>query len=77
MGHMTARLLAMRLAAEGTSVNVAKIVEEHPSLLLQQTFTLDHEVRCIYRAGAGMQQYAGRLCDALDSSHTMHVWQHI
>ena len=45
MGQLTARLMTMRLAAESTSVNVAKIVEDHPSLLLQQTFSLDQQVR--------------------------------
>ena len=75
MGHMTARLLAMRLAAEGTSVNVAKIVEEHPSLLLQQTFTLDQEVRCVSSQDAGLSQDGRGLCSAFDSSHTMHVWR--
>ncbi len=44
MGQLTARLMTMRLAAENTSVNVAKIVEDHPSLLLQQTFCLDQQV---------------------------------
>ena len=44
MGQLTARLMTMRLAAENTSVNVAKIVEDHPSLLLQQTFSLDQQV---------------------------------
>ncbi|DBA70314.1 TPA: hypothetical protein ACH3X2_011737 [Trebouxia sp. C0005] len=43
MGQLTARLMTMRLAAENTSVNVAKIVEDHPSLLLQQTFSLDQQ----------------------------------
>ncbi len=45
MGQLTARLMTMRLAAENTSVNVAKIVEDHPSLLLQQSFSLDQQVR--------------------------------
>ena len=45
MGQLTARLMTMRLAAENTRVNVAKIVEDHPSLLLQQTFSLDQQVR--------------------------------
>ena len=44
MGQLTARLMTMRLAAENTSVNMAKIVEDHPSLLLQQTFSLDQQV---------------------------------
>lgn len=43
MGQLTARLMTMRLAAENTRVNVAKIVEDHPSLLLQQTFSLDQQ----------------------------------
>ncbi len=45
MGQLTARLMTMRLAAENISVNVAKIVEDHPSLLLQQSFSLDQQVR--------------------------------
>ena len=44
MGHLTKRLMAMRLAAEATDVNLLKIVESHPSLLLHQTFTLDQQV---------------------------------
>ena len=36
--------MAMRLAAEATDVNLLKIVENHPSLLLHQTFTLDQQV---------------------------------
>lgn len=43
IGHLTSRLLAMRLAAESTDVNVIKVVEEHPSLLLQQIFTVDQQ----------------------------------
>ena len=48
IGHLTSRLLAMRLAAESTDVNVIKVVEEHPSLLLQQIFTVDQQV-CMQR----------------------------
>jgi len=44
MSQLTARLLAMKLAAESTSVDVVKIVENHPSLLLQKTFALDQQV---------------------------------
>lgn len=43
LSHLTKRLMAMRLAAEATDVNLLKIVENHPSLLLHQTFTLDQQ----------------------------------
>ena len=33
--------MVMRLAAQSTNVNVLKIVEDHPCLLLQETFALD------------------------------------
>ena len=41
--QLSARLMAMRLAAQSTDVDVLKIVEDHPCLLLQETFALDSQ----------------------------------
>ena len=43
LGQLTARLMVMKLAAQSTDVDVVKIVESHPSLLLQKTFLLDQQ----------------------------------
>lgn len=43
MSQLSARLMLMRLAAQSTDVNVLKIVEDHPCLLLQETFALDSQ----------------------------------
>ena len=43
MSQLSARLMVMRLAAQSTEVNVLKIVEDHPCLLLQETFALDSQ----------------------------------
>ena len=43
MSQLSARLMVMRLAAQSTDVNVLKIVEDHPCLLLQETFALDSQ----------------------------------
>ena len=43
MAQLSARLMVMRLAAQSTDVNVLKIVEDHPCLLLQETFALDSQ----------------------------------
>lgn len=45
MSQLSARLMVMRLAAQSTNVNVLKIVEDHPCLLLQESFTLDQQAR--------------------------------
>lgn len=43
MSQLSARLMLMRLAAQSTDVNVLKIVEDHPCLLLQETLALDSQ----------------------------------
>ncbi|KAL3149469.1 hypothetical protein ABBQ32_002253 [Trebouxia sp. C0010 RCD-2024] len=43
MSQLSDRLMVMRLAAQSTNVNVLKIVEDHPCLLLQKTFALDQQ----------------------------------
>lgn len=44
MSHLSSRLMTMKLAAGSTQVDVIKIVQDHPSLLLQQSFVLDQQV---------------------------------
>ena len=61
MSQLSARLMVMRLAAQSTNVNVLKIVEDHPCLLLQETFALDEQAsQYLYKTLASSCLLTGR-----------------
>lgn len=76
MSQLSSRLLTMKLAAGSAAVDVIKIVEDHPSLLLQQNFILDEEVCATgTRHCAALQLYM-RMLDVAHSE-SVSCWRDI